>query len=454
MALSANTVWEVRTGGDDTNGGGFVTGASGTDRSQQDAAHASLTTAATVHTTTTQLNVPVGEHVVHANDIGNIFQINSGTATAGFYQITAVDVGNQRWTVDRSMGTAAQTAAGKMGGCFATPGKAGGAVSVNGHTVYIKAATFAITSATPNIAGGCVDPGFRSQWEGYQTARGDLAAAPLLQASGISTASLFDMAPDGQIKRIDVDGASLTAIRGFSNAGSNRGIWYRCRALNCTNSGFAGINTTTVAVLCSASGCSTAGAAFLTCSSVACEAFDNSVPGFDTATVASTAFVSCLSYGNSGATSHGFSFGNNARVLNCVAYNNGGSGFTCSTNSVNTLFNCIAENNAAFGFVNSGVNALLLKCASYNNTSGAKSGTFATDIGFVTGSASFFVDAANDNFALNTSAGGGASARAAGIPGVFPAGLTTGYLDIGAVQHADPAAGAGIAKLVGQGLAA
>ena len=37
MALSANSVFEVRTAGNDTNGGGFVTGAAGTDYSQQDA---------------------------------------------------------------------------------------------------------------------------------------------------------------------------------------------------------------------------------------------------------------------------------------------------------------------------------------------------------------------------------------------------------------------------------
>ena len=37
MALSASGVWEVRTAGNDTNGGGFKSGASGTDYSQQDA---------------------------------------------------------------------------------------------------------------------------------------------------------------------------------------------------------------------------------------------------------------------------------------------------------------------------------------------------------------------------------------------------------------------------------
>ena len=40
MALPAATVWEVRpTAGSDTNGGGFVAGASGTDYSQQNAAN-------------------------------------------------------------------------------------------------------------------------------------------------------------------------------------------------------------------------------------------------------------------------------------------------------------------------------------------------------------------------------------------------------------------------------
>ena len=52
MALSANTVLEVRNGGSDTNGGGFVTGAAGTDWSQQDAAQYSVTDGVTAGTTT------------------------------------------------------------------------------------------------------------------------------------------------------------------------------------------------------------------------------------------------------------------------------------------------------------------------------------------------------------------------------------------------------------------
>ena len=45
-------------------------------------------------------------------------------------------------------------------------------------------------------------------------------------------------------------------------------------------------------------------------------------------------------------------------------------------------------------------------------------------------------------FLHRITAGGGSSLRAAGFPGVMPPGTTTGYADIGAIQHADPAGGA------------
>jgi hypothetical protein len=48
----------------------------------------------------------------------------------------------------------------------------------------------------------------------------------------------------------------------------------------------------------------------------------------------------------------------------------------------------------------------------------------------------------SSNFALNSTGGGGAALKAAGFPGVSPAG--TGYLDIGALQS-QAAAGASIA---------
>ena len=106
MAISSAIVLEIRTGGSDNNGGGFVTGASGTDYSQQDSSQATLTTASTVNSTTTIIDVDSGDYTCSDNDVGNLLQITGGTATAGFYEITARS--GQQWTLDRSAGTSGQ----------------------------------------------------------------------------------------------------------------------------------------------------------------------------------------------------------------------------------------------------------------------------------------------------------------------------------------------------------
>ena len=111
--------------------------------------------------------------------------------------------------------------------------------------------------------------------------------------------------------------------------------------------------------------------------------------------------------------------------------------------------NCIAEDHAAgFGFTHNGNdNGIYLQnCAGFDNNSGDVSlgtGNLNQNLGFVTGTASFFTNPAAGDFSLNTTSGGGAAARAAGLPGAFPEGLTTGFLDIGAAQHADPTPGGG-----------
>lgn len=78
-----------------------------------------------------------------------------------------------------------------------------------------------------------------------------------------------------------------------------------------------------------------------------------------------------------------------------------------------------------------------------NNTSGPLNGmTAGTDD--VTLTADPFTSAAGGDFSLNNDAGGGAACRAAGYPGAFPGGLTTGYLDIGAAQHQDAGGGGSV----------
>lgn len=440
MALSANTVWNVRTGGSDNNGGAFVSGATGVNRSLQDGAHATPT--GTVHTTTTQMNV-VG-HTVHADDIGNLLQVTAGTATAGFYQITNVDVPNNRWTMDRSMGTSTQTiTTSAMGGALASPGKASGAATVAQMIIYIKSGTYTIASATGNIATGCMTLSQRVYVEGYDSTQGDLGTPPLLQASGISTFTIIaqpNSSLPSNITNITVDGAALTSSRGFGCCGT----LYKCKALNCTNSGFAIVSSQAATIVqCQATGCSTQPAFVGTFAAFNCIAWSNTITGFSCGTN-SGCFVRCVSVSNSGASSDGFTMsGNRIGLYNCIAYNNGRDGFRIAAGQIETV-NCIGEDNAGWGF-NASANTDGLEffhCAGFSNTSGeinVGTGKYTRSLNFVTGSSSFFTNAGSGDFSLNNTAGAGADAREAGIPGAFYGVATTSYLDIGAAQHQEAA---------------
>lgn len=455
MALSANTVWEVRTGGADTNGGGFVTGASGTDWSQQDAAQYSVTDGVTAGTTTiTSATANFGTDVV-----GNIMYVQGGTGsvTAGWYQIIS-RTDSTTIVVDRSTGLTAGTGVTlKIGGALASPGMCG-ASFVSGNIMYIKAGTYTITSASTNVTGGCFSKGASTDTfiEGYQTTRGDLGTPPLIQADGVITTftliSLTSSSSGASIRNINVDGNSRTSSRGI-NWGD--GYVYKCKGVNCTNSAFRTATTRVMFVSCWATGCSTAGAFAFSSGgfAVGCVAQGNTITGFTCESAGSGFFVSCLSYGNTGASSDGFQINYyNYQFYGCVAYANGRDGFRI-TNEQTTCINCVAEANTGTGFNVTGNDVVvnLLNCAYYNNGTNVTLGTgkFSFNIGGITGTGSFFTNAAGGDFTLNNTAGGGADLRSAGYPGELPVG-GTGYVDIGALQVQASAAGGG-GRLAGMG---
>src|SRR4051812_1601745 len=115
MALSANTVWEVRSAGADTNGGGFNPGSGGTDYSQQNSAQLSVTDAACTGNTTVT-SVTGG---FTAAMVGSVMYLSSGP---GWYEITARASTNSI-TIDRN-GPNASGMTAKVGGAFATIGQA------------------------------------------------------------------------------------------------------------------------------------------------------------------------------------------------------------------------------------------------------------------------------------------------------------------------------------------
>lgn len=451
MAISNSCVWEVRSTGNDANGGGFVTGASGTDFSQQDAAQFALTGVTSAGAGSTFLDASAA-----ASMIGNICRVVSGTNfTIGLYQIISV-VAGVSVTVDRAITTGVGSAGViNIGGAFATIQTGMSAITVDTQICYVRAATYAITSSLTSVSVTSVD--FHAAVIGYGTVRGDNAQVTVTVSSAINGVTLshsgwkihnfiFNDLGSGLI------GASITAAY--------------CGLFNCQFNDFnTGVSITGVdgilgRVLCT--GSSTAGFAIggPNVSLIACVASGNASIGFSITAVGVTV-QSCASLNNTGASSDGFNFTNFAfECINCLAYNNGRDGFRFALNyslSLGSIFiNCISAKNVGFG-VNQLIAAATIKNTPatqnngfWSNGSGATNNYVSpsTDVQ-ITGTDPTndpFVSKATGNFALNSTAGAGALLRAVGFIGTLAGVASIGYEDIGTFQHQDSGGAAGIIR--------
>lgn len=432
MALSANTVWEINPGGADTNSGGFVTGASGTDYSQQAAVQYTLTAMTTVG-----ISATIATTSASADMVGNIINITAGTNfTVGFYQILSVSVGVSI-TVDRNATTSVGSiGTGVIGGAFASLGQLSLVIvaqGVQGMGAFIKntGTPISITSVTANISNGTYGATIMSIIQGYTSNRiiGNTDSAPIIQTN---VASATQINGGGAIfQNIIFDGHSQTACKPYS---SNVAFFQNCTFMN-FNSAPAGSAVTLINCTLTSNSTTFLGNFYY------CEAYGNTATPFNFGSAGQTA-VHCLSYNNTGASTDGFS--NTviglSNYINCTAYGNGRDGFRISIAAIGTLINCYAESNSANGFTISGNNKTLINCGSFNNSGSNFSITgsvnqLGTPIAGLTTSA--FVAAAMNNFALNATSGGGAILRGTGFPALFPRGITTSFTDIGASQHQD-----------------
>ncbi len=444
MAISANSVFEIRTAGNDTNGGGFVTGAAGVDYSQQNTKNTvgnNISTTDAVGNGTTTISTATG--TITSDLIGNIIYLQggSGALAAGWYQVLTTPTGST-FTVDRSVAAGTGITM-NIGGAMASIGGASLAGQNIATKYWVQSGTYTINSSSANVAGGRFNrAGF--SLIGYQTVRGDYGTSPIMSVSGISSAAgIIDMDGGGFCGNITVDGNGNAALCGFN--GSSADIFFRSRAQECTAGGFT-LTGASRAVACEATTCTTtAGFNVAAAQLVDCIAFANTIHGFLSS--GADTFVRCISYSNTGASTDGFQHlvGGSKTYVNCVTYANGRDGFRFTNNDRVFMENCIAEDNTGTGFNASSTTSpvVLRNCAAFSNGTDflLGSGVAVFNIDSVTGSASFFTNPGSGDFSLNNNGGGGAAARAAGYPGVFPGGLTTGYIDIGAAQHQDSGGG-------------
>lgn len=450
MALSSSSVFEVRTTGSDNNGGGFVTGATGTDFSQQATAQFALS-----GLTTAAANAIILSASAAATMVGNMINITGGTNfITGVYQILSVSAGVSM-TVDRNCTSAAGAAGtGNIGGAFATPAKLLSVLSVAGMTGWIAAGTYSIATGLTTTGGVSAASGF-ARIEGYNTVRGDLGPPNSLTLPLLKLSAAVTLLTDGnggfRFENLAFDGNSSTGqaititgsyttvfnstIKNFRPT-ANQTIQLGGTATNLIQCEVTGISGDQSAVYCNGSG-----------HIVNCYIHDNPT----------TAFFGLVQLNAFNFDIDGTIFANNTgagcdaihnnfimgSVRRCTFYNNPRDGIqdTTNYNLYGEISNNIFVSNAGVGLNLSVLSpgrqdSMVHHNAFFNNTSGSYSGILA-GIGDVAMTANPFVGPSSGNFALNNTPGGGLAIRQVGFPGKLITG-GTGYVDIGPLQHQDP----------------
>ena len=212
----------------------------------------------------------------------------------------------------------------------------------------------------------------------------------------------------------------------------------------------------------SAKAASSGGFAFTNAAARVLGCVADGVPGYGFLLQNRVVCVACIAYGCTGANGYGFLLNDAACWLDrCTAAGNAKSNIRINSSGVADgvmITNCLTTNSTEYGLISSNsfgsidmphINFNAFGGGASANTSGARSNVPA-GVNDVTLSGAPFTSIGTD-FSL-VSTGAGAQCRAVGFPGAFPASLgTTGYLDIGAAQHADPVGGGGSGPLIGPG---
>lgn len=426
MALAATIVFEVRTTGSDTNGGGYKSNAGTTDYSQQNSPQLTVTDAAcTGNTTVTSTTGGFTSAMV-----GNLIYLSSGP---NWYEITGRTDTNTI-TIDRA-GPNASGMTANVGGALASPGGLGALlVAVAGITAgqqaFVKSGTYNLTGTTVNVSGGPLDLNATNltnknfYLKGYQTTRTDLTGVrPIIAANG--------NAPTQMLKIGGNTGGAQTVENFEINGGSQN-----------TN-GILGVNISSYCNHCYVYDCDgTYAFSILNCTN--CKAYSCAARGFDGVTGYFCWADNCeTGFGTTGGTEGYFCVASNCSIdsyntqlsffVNCVSYNSAGDGFERnSANRPNPCINCISFSDAGNGYKGYD-NGFLINCA-YGGDGGGSGRTDAaalSDINPITLTADPFTNAAGGDFSLNNVDGGGRLLRALG----FSTYGQTGYLDVGAVQH-------------------
>lgn len=443
MALPATAAIEVRTTGSDSNGGGFSAALGGTDYSQSDTpiATGTVTSVTTTVTATTSIftSVMVGNYITDGTTWKEITVFTSAT-------VVTVDSAPS-WTA----------AAIKVGGALVTIGKAA-ALYIAGNAIWIKSGTYTITSGiTFSTTGTISAPVIVS---GYGTVHGDGGQATITTSTNSVAKLTMSNVSNFSVRYLKIADTAATRGNGINLSSGGSGlVFYGC-TVDGSSVGVNWVNNITNVSVENSSiiNCKSHGISPFTGTHrfTGCYICSNLGSGIQFGTgggVSATAQVSyCVISGNSArgilsllGPANNLAIG--LDLNNSTISNNGTDGvyFSGASTGTDVIF---GQNNLIYGNGGAGVatqvntndrnnyDASLFDFNFYgSNTSGNYSNILPGLNDNISLTVSPFTNSAAGDFSLNATAGGGAVCRAAGFPGAFPGGLTTGYLDIGAAQH-------------------
>lgn len=464
MPISSSVVWELRSAGNANNGGGFKTGATGSDFSQQNAAQYALTGLTSAGAGNTILSAAAA-----ADMVGNVAQAISGTnITPGFFEVLSVVVGVSITFSTNSAAASICTgiaASGviNIGGALLTWAQLfGTGVMAAGQNAWVKG-SFTITSAVIiNFQAGTTSASFGSTVTGYSTTRGDTGQATLTTATNSIDLVAFTSTYGLTFKQITSSSTAGTRGDGWkAKAGSNSAA---IAFDTCVMDGFSRAIVGNFSVDFMFASLFLRNTEIKNCTSTSDGARNS---GY-------TSMVGCIIHDNagygwrhtSGGVSGGFVAENTiftrngldnlfldssdvptasnsgcATIRNCALTDStAGAGLNRSTsaNGVLILENTIFYANSTFGWSAVAASSVLLGGTNAFGANGtAARGNNATALsGDITLAGDPFVNRAANNFALTTS-GGGTQCNATGFPGVLIAG-GTGFASVGPL---DPTTG-------------
>ncbi len=438
-AFHANTQWEYDTAtGNDANGGGYVillpnTGTDMTYPTSSPQAFTDWVIGAVDNTTATSV-----AHAFTTADVGNIANITAGTGwTVQRAQI--ISVAGVIATFDKALGTAASIGGtGNLGGAFALPSDALLELGVAGNTHWIKSGTYTLGGALSIAAAGSA--ALPINLTGYITNRTTVTNGTDRPTIAGGTNAMAFAGINWKIKNIIFTTTHTNGV----NPGTNYLIIENCKI---TQSGAANkygiyvtgsyiriINNEIISTSGYGIGC---GGNYVRI--LGNYIHDSNIGIYTLTGVHVIAAFNIIDTMATGGILNGATYDNQTFWYNTI--------YGAETPAAGSYGLSLADGESMFIFGNiiygwetpitltaNALNNYMDYNVLYNNTNAVNNITLGpNDIA----TNPTFTDAPNGNFTVGT------NMKAKAFPGTFPGGLSTGYLDIGAVQRVEPAASGG-----------